>query len=83
MGFYAPAQLVRDAKEHGVEVRPVDVRFSAWDSALEGELPPVTEGLYAPPMPVRLGFSRINGFVEAAAKRIALSVSDFRPRLWA
>ena len=31
MGFYAPAQIVRDAQEHGVEVRPVDVNFSDWD----------------------------------------------------
>ena len=35
MGFYAPAQIVRDAREHGVEVRPVDVSFSRWDSILE------------------------------------------------
>jgi error-prone DNA polymerase len=35
MGFYAPAQLVRDAREHGVEVRPVDVNASSWDSTLE------------------------------------------------
>ncbi|HYE61403.1 MAG TPA: PHP domain-containing protein [Phycisphaerales bacterium] len=35
MGFYAPAQLVRDAKEHGVEVRPVDVNLSTWDCTLE------------------------------------------------
>ena len=35
MGFYAPAQIVRDAQEHGVEVRPVDVNFSDWDCTLE------------------------------------------------
>ena len=35
MGFYAPAQIVRDAREHGVEVRGVDVNFSEWDSTLE------------------------------------------------
>jgi error-prone DNA polymerase len=35
MGFYAPAQLVRDARNHGVEVRPADVNFSAWDCTLE------------------------------------------------
>ena len=35
MGFYAPAQLVRDAREHGVEVREVDINFSEWDSTLE------------------------------------------------
>ncbi|MCA3555932.1 MAG: error-prone DNA polymerase [Aestuariivirga sp.] len=35
MGFYAPAQIVRDAREHGVEVKPVDVSFSRWDSILE------------------------------------------------
>ena len=36
MGFYAPAQLVRDAREHGVKVLPVDVTVSGWDSVLEG-----------------------------------------------
>jgi error-prone DNA polymerase len=35
MGFYAPAQLVRDAREHGVEIRPVDVNLSDWDCTLE------------------------------------------------
>ncbi len=35
MGFYAPAQLIRDARAHGIEVRPVDVTVSAWDSTLE------------------------------------------------
>jgi len=35
MGFYAPAQIIRDAKEHSVEVRPVDVNFSGWDCCLE------------------------------------------------
>jgi error-prone DNA polymerase len=35
MGFYAPAQIVRDAKEHGVEVRAVDVNHSLWDCTLE------------------------------------------------
>jgi error-prone DNA polymerase len=37
MGFYQPAQLVRDAREHGVEVRAADVLLSGWDCALEGE----------------------------------------------
>ncbi|MCY2989266.1 MAG: error-prone DNA polymerase [Planctomycetota bacterium] len=37
MGFYAPAQLIRDARQHGVEVRPVDVNTSNWDCTLEGE----------------------------------------------
>jgi DNA-directed DNA polymerase III PolC len=37
MGFYAPAQLVRDAREHGVEVRPVDVNHSTWNCGLEAD----------------------------------------------
>ncbi|MGV8839342.1 MAG: error-prone DNA polymerase [Bauldia sp.] len=37
MGFYAPSQIVRDAREHGVEMRPVDVNFSDWDCTLEPE----------------------------------------------
>jgi error-prone DNA polymerase len=39
MGFYAPAQIVRDAREHGVEVREVDVNRSEWDCTLESPLP--------------------------------------------
>ncbi len=71
MGFYAPAQLVRDAREHGVAVLPVDVVRSVWDSALEGQAAPLRE--------VRLGFGRISGFTEEAALRIvaARSVAPF------
>jgi error-prone DNA polymerase len=54
MGFYQPAQLVRDAREHGVEVRPPDVMFSDWDSALEEQDDP-EERL----RPVRLGLHQI------------------------
>ncbi|HXW19367.1 MAG TPA: OB-fold nucleic acid binding domain-containing protein, partial [Roseiarcus sp.] len=39
LGFYAPAQLVRDSREHGVEAREVDVNLSDWDCTLEGTLP--------------------------------------------
>ena len=39
MGFYAPAQLVADARRHGVEVRNVDVTISEWDCTLEGAAP--------------------------------------------
>ncbi len=53
MGFYAPAQLVRDAQEHGVEVRPVDVNASARDCTLERG----ADGALA----LRLGFARIGG----------------------
>jgi len=62
MGFYAPAQLVRDAREHGVRVLPVEVMRSEWDSTLEGQ----GAGL----RPVRLGFNRIGGLSQAAAGRI-------------
>ncbi len=46
MGFYAPAQIVRDAREHGVELREVDINFSDWDSTLESlhESPPPLRG---------------------------------------
>ncbi|MFY7836888.1 MAG: error-prone DNA polymerase [Novosphingobium sp.] len=54
MGFYAPAQLVRDAQEHGVDVRAVDVNASGWDCTLERP----ANGSLA----LRLGFSRIDGF---------------------
>ncbi len=55
MGFYAPAQIVRDAREHGVEVLPADVNESAWDSGIEGSA-------------LRLGFRQIDGFRQAWAE---------------
>jgi error-prone DNA polymerase len=55
MGFYAPAQIVRDAAEHGVDVRPVDVNFSGWDCSLEEDPTPNPspegEGRYLRPAP--------------------------------
>src|SRR5205085_2749058 len=44
MGFYAPAQIVRDARDHGVEVRPADVNHSQWDCTLEPLAPSVSPG---------------------------------------
>ena len=62
MGFYAPAQLVRCAREHGVEVRPVDVNHSDWESTLERD---------ATGRPVlRLGLNRVKGLAEHAAERL-------------
>jgi error-prone DNA polymerase len=55
MGFYAPAQLVQDARRHGVEVRPVDVAASAWDCTLEPPTGPPSVGPFpdAPSSTVR------------------------------
>jgi error-prone DNA polymerase len=60
MGFYAPAQLVRDAREHGVEVRAIDVNHSDWDCTLEGGA-------------LRLGFRLVTGLARKAAEQIAAS----------
>jgi error-prone DNA polymerase len=57
MGFYAPAQIIRDVREHSVEVRPVDVNASAWDTVLE-------DGA------LRLGFRLISGFQQGWAERL-------------
>jgi error-prone DNA polymerase len=54
MGFYAPAQIVRDAREHGVEVRAADVVASAWDCTLEGDA-------------LRLGLRLVTGLSREAA----------------
>jgi error-prone DNA polymerase len=56
MGFYAPAQIVRDAIEHAVEVRTADVNLSDWDSTLE------KDGAGRPAM--RLGLRQIDGLQE-------------------
>jgi error-prone DNA polymerase len=70
MGFYAPAQLVQDARRHGVEVRPPDVNLSDWDCTLEGGA-------------LRLGLRMVSGLAEAAGKKLAAgkpyaSVFDLR-----
>ena len=58
MGFYAPAQLIQDARKHGVEVRPVDVNASDWDCTIEaGKI-------------LRLGFRLVRGFQSAWAERL-------------
>lgn len=57
MGFYSPQSIIRDARNHGVTVLPIDISFSHWDSTLEdGSL--------------RLGLRLIKGFARAAAVRI-------------
>ena len=72
MGFYAPAQLVRDAREHKVEVRPPDVNSSDWDSTLEK-----TSG---PKRALRLGFRQVAGLGEDDMKRFVARRGD-RPYL--
>lgn len=59
MGFYAPAQIVRDAREHGVIVRPICINASFWDNVME---PDGTGGLA-----LRLGFRQIKGLSEEDA----------------
>jgi error-prone DNA polymerase len=63
MGFYAPAEIVRDAREHDVDVRHVDVNFSQWDNILE----PRPDGTPA----LRLGFRQIDGFSEDWSGKLA------------
>ncbi|MBQ0822451.1 error-prone DNA polymerase [Microvirga sp. HBU67558] len=65
MGFYAPAQLVRDAQAHGIEVRPVDVNHSRWDCILE---PTRNPRRFA----VRLGFRMVHGLANADAALIPI-----------
>src|SRR5205823_7953172 len=72
MGFYAPAQIVRDAREHGAEVREVDVNHSDWDCTIE-------DGA------MRLGLRQIDGLQREAADRLVQrrpygSVEELRSR---
>jgi error-prone DNA polymerase len=62
MGFYAPAQIVRDAREHGVTVHAPDVNYSDWDNVLE----PVGPGSFA----VRLGLRQVDGMAQTMALRL-------------
>lgn len=73
MGFYQPAQLVRDARDHGVDIRDVDVNFSDWDCTLEkAQFDPgrilarhaEMRGVIKTRCAVRLGFRQIKGLAE-------------------
>jgi DNA polymerase-3 subunit alpha/error-prone DNA polymerase len=75
MGFYAPAQLIRDAREHGVRILPVDVNLSEWDSTLEEvafddrAIDPrhrSMRGVIRTCHAVRLGFRQVKGLSEKA-----------------
>jgi error-prone DNA polymerase len=79
MGFYAPAQIVRCAVDHGVEAREVDINHSLWDCTLE----PASRGEFA----LRLGMRQVDGLREDDAKSI-VSIRDgippeFLPHLFA
>ena len=69
MGFYAPAQIVRDAQAHGIEVRPVCVNTSRWDCTLE---PAGDESRFA----VRLGMRMVKGLANAHAAAIVTARAD-------
>ncbi|MBI1207022.1 MAG: DNA polymerase III subunit alpha [Azospirillum sp.] len=64
MGFYAPAQIVRDAAEHGVAVLPPDVNHSDWDCTLEPDTRP------AHPPALRLGLRQVKGLRQDDAERL-------------
>jgi error-prone DNA polymerase len=74
MGFYQPAQLVRDARQHDVEIRGADVNFSNWDCTLETGAPSLPssacgEGVGGG-LAVRLGFRLIHGLAEEELKKL-------------
>ncbi|QSX80074.1 error-prone DNA polymerase [Lysobacter solisilvae] len=82
MGFYAPSQILQDVRRHGVQVRPVDVRYSQWDCTLE----PLPDARAQPA--IRLGLRMVNGFrqdvaeaiARARAARVFLDVTDLCDR---
>jgi error-prone DNA polymerase len=67
MGFYSPSQLVQDAQRHGIEVRPVDITISTWDSTLEERS---GDPAGRPQPAVRLGLSLQRGMSKEAVARI-------------
>ena len=73
MGFYSPSQLVQDAQRHGVEVRPVEVCVSGWDSVLE----PASADPSQPA--VRLGLSLVKGLSLEVSQRITEARAQAMP----
>ncbi|NJC32730.1 error-prone DNA polymerase [Sphingomonas jejuensis] len=86
MGFYAPAQIVRDAREHGVVIEPVSVLHSSWDCHLvQGDAPPpaaasASASANSVRLPLRLGMRIVHGLSELDAARIiaARGMAPFR-----
>jgi error-prone DNA polymerase len=79
MGFYQPAQIVIDARKHGVDIRPVDINYSNWDNTLEEK-----SGKYCV---LRLGFRQVKGLREddmkiliTAREKLYTSIHDLRKR---
>jgi error-prone DNA polymerase len=71
MGFYAPAQLVQDARRHGVEVRPVSAVHSHWDCTLEPLATAAAPGAEPAAQPaLRLGLRLVRSFSEQGAQRL-------------
>ena len=93
MGFYAPAQLVRDARAHGVQVLPVDALHSDWECTLDAPCgagdadvvevagTDIAQPRHAPPglRPVRLGLNRLIGLAEADARRLLAARAALAP----
>ena len=69
MGFYAPAQIVRDARDHGIDVRPIDINASDWDNSLE----PADNG---EGLALRLGFRQMDGFRQVWAQALVAARAD-------
>jgi error-prone DNA polymerase len=96
MGFYSPAQLVRDAREHGIEVRAIDVNSSAWDCTLEsisqsvspGEPEALAPGVPPPPLTppprgtMRLGLRLVRGLPYTAALAVMAAREQAPFRSW-
>ena len=78
MGFYAPAQLVRDARGHGVEVRPVSALHSDWDCTLE---PAATENDGAQPA-LRLGLRLVRSLTQQGAQRVMAARATRTSAAW-
>jgi error-prone DNA polymerase len=72
MGFYAPAQIVRDARDHGVDVRHPDVNCSDWDATLEQ----ISSSSSDEPV-LRLGLRQVDGLPEKEGKAIAMAAKPF------
>ena len=79
MGFYAPAQVVKDAQNHGVEVRPPDINHSLWDCTLETigtggvDAADIGSNENTKPFALRMGFRQIKQFRQPEAERLVVA----------
>lgn len=82
MGFYQPAQIISDARKHGVTVRPVDISFSNWDNTLEEKVPTTVKASQKEFCALRIGLRQVKGLKEEEMQILVAARDAYAHASW-